>query len=59
VEIEQLHLAAIARAERLIYAETQYPQLAQDRDGAGERACASAQRTRLEIVLVLNMRGET
>lgn len=58
VEIEQLHLAAIAKAERLIYAETQYfssHRLAE----AFEQRMRATDRTKLEVVLILNIRGET
>ncbi|HEX6240531.1 MAG TPA: phospholipase D-like domain-containing protein, partial [Polyangiales bacterium] len=57
-EIEQLHLAAIARAERLIYAETQYMS-SHKFTTALEARMREPGRGRLEIVLVLNMRGET
>jgi phospholipase D1/2 len=58
VEIELLHLAAIAQAERLIYAETQYFSSHKIATALEERMRAPG-RTRLEIVLILNMRGET
>jgi phospholipase D1/2 len=58
VEIEALHLAAIARAERLIYAETQYMSSHKITSALVERMRAET-RPKLEIVLILNMRGET
>jgi phospholipase D1/2 len=58
VEIQRLHLAAIAQAERLIYAETQY--LSSHKIAAAlEARMRAAQRPKLEIVLILNNRGET
>jgi len=56
-EIQRLHLRAIASAERLLYVETQYFSC---------KACGHALANRLrskdgalEVVLVLNIRGET
>jgi phospholipase D1/2 len=57
-EIEQLHLAAIAKAEQLIYAETQYMSSHSIADALMQRM-REPDRPKLEIVLVLNMRGET
>lgn len=57
-EIEALHLEAIARAEQLIYAETQY--LSSHRMASAlEARMRAPDRPRLSIVLILNMRGET
>lgn len=56
-EIRQLHLRAIAHAERLLYIETQYFSC----KDVGE-ALAARLRSKpggLEVVLVLNIRGET
>jgi phosphatidylserine/phosphatidylglycerophosphate/cardiolipin synthase-like enzyme len=57
-EIEALHLSAIAAAERLIYVETQYFSSHTVADALIQRMQESG-RARLEIVLILNMRGET
>lgn len=57
-EIKALHVAAIEAAERLIYLETQYLS-AHVISEALERRMRSAQRKKLEIVMILNMRGET
>jgi phospholipase D1/2 len=57
-EILKLHVAAIEAAEQLIYLETQYfsSHLIAE---ALERRMRDPQRAPLEIVCVLNMRGET
>ncbi|MET0342581.1 MAG: phospholipase D-like domain-containing protein [Polyangiales bacterium] len=57
-EIAKLHLAAIAQARSLIYAETQYLSAALIGEALTRRMRAK-DAPRLEIVLVLNMRGET
>jgi phospholipase D1/2 len=57
-EILDLHVQAIAAAERLIYLETQYFSSHALAD-ALEARMRAADRTRLEIVMVLNMEGET
>ncbi len=57
-EIKALHLAAIDRAEQLIYVETQYFS-ARAIAEALERRMHADGRSRLEIVLIVNMRGET
>jgi len=57
-EIKLLHLAAIDAADRLIYAETQYLSAHTICDALEQRMRAE-QRSRLEIVMILNMRGET
>lgn len=57
-EIYALHVAAIEAAERLIYCETQYLS-AHGIEEAFVRRMRDPQRGKLEIVFVLNMRGET
>jgi phospholipase D1/2 len=57
-EILALHRAAIASAERSIYVETQYFSSREVQDAMVERM-RDASRSKLEIVLVLNKRGET
>jgi phospholipase D1/2 len=58
VEIEKLHLAAIAAARQLIYVETQY--LSSHKiTHALEQRMRTQEQSGLEIVLILNMRGET
>jgi phospholipase D1/2 len=57
-EIEALHLAAIAAAEQLIYLETQYMSSHRITSALLERMRAPG-RPQLEIVMILNMRGET
>jgi phosphatidylserine/phosphatidylglycerophosphate/cardiolipin synthase-like enzyme len=57
-EIYALHVAAIASATRLIYAETQYLS-SHGIEEALERRMRASQEPKLEIALVLNMRGET
>jgi phosphatidylserine/phosphatidylglycerophosphate/cardiolipin synthase-like enzyme len=57
-EIEALHLAAIAQAERLIYAETQYMS-SHTFTSALEQRMRAQTGAKLEIVLILNIRGET
>jgi phospholipase D1/2 len=58
VEIEALHLAAIAAAEQLIYIETQYLSARTIGEALTARFRAAG-RPPLEVVLVLNKRGET
>ena len=57
-EILQLHVAAILAAQRLIYLETQYFSSHAICE-ALEQRMRDAERPALEIVMVLNMRGET
>jgi phospholipase D1/2 len=57
-EIRDLHVDAIHAAERSIYIETQYFSSRAVADALVERMQASSE-PRLEIVLVLNMKGET
>ncbi|MDB4987685.1 MAG: hypothetical protein JWN04_2863 [Myxococcaceae bacterium] len=57
-EIMALYCHAIAQAERLIYVETQYFS-AQSVAEALERRMRDATKPALELVLILNMRGET
>ncbi|MET0343544.1 MAG: phospholipase D-like domain-containing protein [Polyangiales bacterium] len=57
-EIAKLHLAAIAGARALVYAETQYFSAAVIGEALTRRMRQQGA-PRLEIVLVLNMRGET
>lgn len=57
-EILALHESAIASAERLIYAETQYLSSHQI-TGAFERRMRDPHLPKLELVFILNMRGET
>lgn len=57
-EVQALHVAAIEAAERLIYAETQYFS-ARVIEEALLRRMRASERSLLEIVLVLNLRGDT
>ncbi|MBK7861547.1 MAG: phospholipase [Archangiaceae bacterium] len=57
-EILELYLAAISRAERLIYVETQYMSSKAITDALVARM-RDAAKPRLELVFMLNMRGET
>lgn len=58
LEIEKLYTAAIARAERLIYLETQYLSSHVIAEALLARM-ADKTRDKLEIVMILNKRGET
>ncbi len=58
VEIKELYVAAIERAERLIYIETQYLSSHEIAEALEQRMRAP-DRARLELVFILNMRGET
>ena len=57
-EIKELHVEAIARAETLIYLETQYFSSREIAEALVARMHAHARST-LQIVMVLNLRGET
>ncbi|MBS1150223.1 MAG: hypothetical protein H6Q89_1921 [Myxococcaceae bacterium] len=57
-EVLDLHRAAIASADRLIYSETQYLSSHLIAE-ALERRMRETGRPRLELVFILNMRGET
>jgi phospholipase D1/2 len=58
IEVLALHEAAIEKAERLIYAETQYMSSHAIAE-ALERRMRMPGRPKLELVFILNMRGET
>jgi phosphatidylserine/phosphatidylglycerophosphate/cardiolipin synthase-like enzyme len=58
LEIQALHLQAIRAAERLIYLETQYMS-SHTITKALEARMRASKRPKLEIVLILNIRGET
>jgi phospholipase D1/2 len=58
LEIQGQHLRAIREAERLIYIETQYMS-SRTITSALEERMRVAHRSKLEIVMVLNIRGET
>lgn len=58
LEILYLHEAAIANAQRLIYLETQYLSSHRITD-AFEKRMRNVEQPKLEMVFILNMRGET